>query len=131
MPTEQPYAGPGSARTQTPAPCRTDAHVAPLRSGGEFRHNPHNYGSGFGLILDHPEALVVVNHVINTYGTTRHTYDGADGWSSPFIECPCTSRRTKQCDLSPQEIDHCVVAPPFQCNEAFTKTNNPACNCTT
>lgn len=88
-------------------------------SGAEFRNNPHVYPGDYGAVVRHPEAIGAVYHFINTKGTTT-----AERPASPYLECPCTSRRTR--DTGNNTIDGCDPSPAFHCNNNME--NNTGCS---
>lgn len=98
-------------------------------SGGEFRNNPHDYPEPFGMVIEKPEAMVAVLHFINTRNTTSHGSKDRGNEYSPYLECPCTSRR--HFNLTNNTIDGCTPAPAFQCNDHFKFARNPSCQLST
>lgn len=98
-------------------------------AGGEFRNNPHEYPEPFGIIIEKPEAIVPVFHLLNTQNTTQHDGRADQGEYSKLLECPCTSMR--HFNLTNNTIDGCQPSPKFQCNAFFEASKNPACHLST
>jgi len=103
-------------------------------SGAEFRNNPHVYPGDYGAVVPHPEAMVAVYHFINTKGTTSHDHHSGipahySDAASPYLECPCTSRRIR--NPANGSIDGCDPSPAFHCNEAMLAKENTGCSVAT
>jgi len=87
-------------------------------SGAEERGTSHFLPYPYGHVVDSPEALMPLLHVINTKNST-------DGSYSPLLECPCTPQRTF--DFKNGTIDGRRPIPPFQCNKELIEAKNPSC----
>ncbi|QDZ24360.1 hypothetical protein HOP50_13g68980 [Chloropicon primus] len=89
-------------------------------SGAEERGTSHLLPSPYAHVVDTPQALIPLIHLINTKGSERNQ----DGYS-PLLECPCTPQRSF--DLASGEIDGRPPVPPFSCNLKFDQEENPSC----
>jgi len=89
-------------------------------SGAEERGTSHLLPSPYAHVVDAPQALIPLIHLINTKGSERNQ----DGYS-PLLECPCTPQR--HFDLADDKIDGRPPVPPFSCNLKFDQEENPSC----
>jgi len=88
-------------------------------SGAEERGTSHLLPSPYAHIVDRPEMLIPLIHLINTKN------DKYDGDYNPLLECPCTPQRTF--DYNDTLIDGKSPIPPFSCNLKFEQEENPSC----
>lgn len=88
-------------------------------SGAEERGTSHRLPVPYAHVVDSPEALMPLLHVINTKNSTPGEY-------SPLLECPCTPQRNF--DIEDGHIDGRRPIPPFSCNTQLMLTKNPSCD---
>ena len=91
-------------------------------SGAEERGTSHLLPAPFAHVVDKPEALIPLIHLINTKAPDRRPGDGY----SKLLECPCTPQR--RFDESTGHIDGKPPVPPFSCNSKFEDEGNPSCS---
>jgi hypothetical protein len=90
-------------------------------SGAEERGTSHRLPRPYGWIVDTPEALMPLIHLINTKDNTTR----GEGYS-PLLECPCTPQRVF--DVKDDLVDGRPPIPPFSCNLNFESQQNPSCS---
>jgi len=88
-------------------------------SGAEERGTSHLLPKGYAHIVDMPQAILPLIHLINTK-TENYT-----GTYSKLLECPCTPQRTF--DVPDVLTDGKTPTPPFSCNLPFEQSGNPSC----
>merc|ERR1712176_740168 len=89
-------------------------------SGAEERGTSHRLPRPYAHVVDKPEALMPLIHLINT----KDNSTAGEGYS-PLLECPCTPQRTF--DVKDDLIDSRPPVPPFSCNLNFENEENPSC----
>jgi len=89
-------------------------------SGAEERGTSHMLPAPYARVVDKPEAIMPLIHLINT-----KTLNGGGEGYSPLLECPCTPQRTF--DVKDDLIDSRPPVPPFSCNLNFENEENPSC----
>jgi len=90
-------------------------------SGAEDRGTSHKLPSPYAFIVDKPEAIMPLIHLINT----KDNSTAGEGYS-PLLECPCTPQRTF--DLKKILVDGRPPIPPYSCNLKFEEEENPSCS---
>lgn len=92
-------------------------------SGAEERGTSHRLPRPYAHVVDKPEALMPLIHLINT----KDNSTAGEGYS-PLLECPCTPQRTF--DVKDDLVDGRPPIPPFSCNLNFESQQNPSCSIT-
>uniref|UniRef100_A0A7S3E400 Uncharacterized protein n=1 Tax=Chloropicon laureae TaxID=464258 RepID=A0A7S3E400_9CHLO len=88
-------------------------------SGAEERGTSHLLPTPYAHIVDSPQAIIPLIHLINTdAGSQPET-------PSRLLECPCTPQRVF--DVGADKIDGKPPVPPFSCNLKFMQEENPSC----
>jgi hypothetical protein len=87
-------------------------------SGAEERGTSHRLPRPYGWIVDTPEALMPLIHLINTKDNTTR----GEGYS-PLLECPCTPQRVF--DVKDDLVDGRPPHPPKNNNKKKKKNKKP------
>lgn len=87
--------------------------------GAEYRDADRDLPAPYRAVVDTPQSLVAVLHIINTLNAT-----GPKDWPRLF-ECPCTSAR--KFDYAKGTIDG-LRPLPFSCSTELIAQHNNACN---
>jgi hypothetical protein len=90
-------------------------------SGAEERGTSHRLPRPYAHIVDSPESLMPLIHLINTKDNATR----GEGYS-PLLECPCTPQRVF--DVKDDLVDGRPPIPPFSCNLNFESQQNPSCS---